>query len=105
MAFKFTEAPIPADSRGRQAAENPFMEVVADRATDPAKRDKALKFEVQEGNPDLLTKSLNRIANQLSKAGQTNNVSVRKSVETDGNKATVTFWITDRITRVRKPTA
>jgi hypothetical protein len=102
MAYKFATVDIPPDTRGRVAGENPFMETVSDMATDPAKRAKALKFEVTEGNPDLLTKSLNRIKVQLAKAGSENNVSVRKTIDTDGNKATVTFWVVDRITRTRK---
>lgn len=87
-----TETTIPATKSGRKPKPNPLLEIVGSRL---ANRDKAVSFRVPFGTADKADERVKAINSDLSRAGVTHNVMVRRSVTVDemAQSIVVTFWI------------
>ena len=106
--MKFTTVDVPTVRRGRQAIENPFIDIVAELADAYTNGKTVAKSFVEQGDKTDVA----RWFRQLTAAGQSYGVSVRRTVEPkpstpktpgadDTTERTVTFWLA----RNTKPSA
>lgn len=99
MTLTFTNAPVPEVTRPRK--ENEYVPLVKSMIETKDAR----VFVVPNKTPED-AKETEKIIGLIQTAGRECGVSVRKMIDgTKGgkDKATVTVWVVDRITRERKP--
>lgn len=99
MEFKTVD--VPPVARGRQALDNPFMEVIAEMAADFPGKIVAKQADIPLGGESAKTIT-NRIQNQLTKAAEPHGVTVSKTIVEGKDKVTLTFWLRPKIVRKAK---
>ena len=89
---------IPSTNAGRPAAPNPLLEIVKPYVE---ARDKAGTFTVAYGTAEAYDARRKSIMRDLTRAGQSLNVSVRRTIANDemAKSFTVTFWVIDKVVR------